>query len=74
MSQQQPDHMDSAKRLLAGLEADIRSGEAMLAHSQSAGVDHFSPAMARIHGAMDDSTLDGWTREQTAQNKSSIPT
>lgn len=72
--QQQPDHMDTARHLLAGIESDIRGGEAMLAHCQSMGVDHFSPAMSRIHEAMDDATLDGWTRETQALINSSRTT
>lgn len=60
------DATQKAQRLLAGLEAEIRGGEAALARTIHEGQEHFRQGMERATAGLQDANLDSWTHQAAA--------
>jgi hypothetical protein len=50
--------IEEARRLLAGIEGDLRKSTRELKKAQTDGVDHFRTTLDHMHQGLDDSNLD----------------
>lgn len=60
------DPMEGARRLLVGIEAQIRSGQTALARTIHEGTDHFHKGMQKATNGLTDANLDGWTTQSAS--------